>query len=131
MDDNCDARKFKLSFPGGYFEENDPLKDNVDMHVITANGDVYVTTIITVEGIKHLMDIKADEDPERCYFWCDSFFIVRDFEIETIRIAIKDAIREEIILSGAFIRIGTEDEVYVNNEWYDLLDVKDRSVTFY
>ena len=97
--------KFELKFPAGYML-TDFDDDNLDMHVLTENGDVYFVTVFTLKNIQKLM-----EKDQSKYFWCVDSLIVDDLKIETIKIAIENIIKDgyfESILS----KIGTIDTIY-------------------
>jgi hypothetical protein len=108
--------KFKIIFPAGYRVKN-VLNDNIDINIITQDGNVFFGTLFTQSNINYLM---AKE--EECYFWATDMVIAKDLRKATIIEAIRKIINEGY-LDQAFSKIGTIEKVYPNHCSFD--DIED------
>lgn len=104
--------RFKISFPTGYYIDNFE-NDNIDMHVILDDGNVYVATAFTMINIKLLMG-------QDHYFWASDMFIVPDLRIPTLKKAINEAINDHYF-EFIFKKIGSIQDVY-ECDHYDAIE---------
>jgi hypothetical protein len=104
--------KFKCHFPAGYTGTN-ITNDNIDINVVTEDESVYFATLFTFENIHSLM--AKEQSP---YFWATNMLIVKDLNLDTIRLAI-DRIVNEGDLEAVACKIGntqkTFGEIYTFN----------------
>jgi hypothetical protein len=96
---------FKLIYPSGYKIE-DVLNDNIDINIITEDGNVFFGTFFTQLNIDYLM-LKESEH----YFWATDMIIIKDLQKTTIINVIKKIIVEGY-LGQIFTKIGSIEEVY-------------------
>jgi len=106
--------QFKLFFTN---RVADIFNDNIDIHIILSNDDVYVATLFTLKNIGMLM--RRDE---ASYFWASDMIIVPDLSHSTIRKAIQDAL-DDGYFENACSKIGTVKTVFDYEEWQSYSNV--------
>jgi len=84
----------------------DIFNDNIDIHIILSNDDVYVATLFTLKNIAMLM-----QRDEASYFWASDMIIVPDLSHLTIRKAIQEAL-DDGCFENACSKIGTVKTVF-------------------
>ncbi|NSL88295.1 hypothetical protein ECE50_015755 [Chitinophaga sp. Mgbs1] len=102
---------YKIRFPAGY-TINDIHNDNIDLHVILPDGDVYFATFFTLLNIKSLM-----EKDHITYFWATDMVIVADLRKETIKSAVQQFVVDECIAT-VLTKIGNIQSVYGSDMSY-------------
>lgn len=108
--------KFKILFPSNY-QINDVLNDNIDVHVVLKNGDVFFGTVFTILNIQDLMS----SDAERSYFWSTNMIILKNLTKGAILKAIDEVITNGY-LEHIFDKIGDIEKVYSNNLSFEQLE---------
>lgn len=109
---------FKIVFPAGYIVD-DVVNDNLDIRIITDDGNVYFATVFTPQNVVALM-LKDGG----CHFWATDMVIVIDLEKQTIRRAIGEMI-DEGYLEEALTNIGTLEEQYPGKSFDQIEDFYD------
>ena len=105
-------RNFKIVFPTRFINI-DKFNDNIDVNIITENGDVYFATIFTVENIRYLMN-KNDQR----YFWADSMVVVDELDINSIYQIISEIVDDKL-LNVSFDFIGKSFDVFGRSISFD------------
>lgn len=100
--------QFKLFFT---HRVADIFNDNIDIHIILSNDDVYVATLFTLKNIDMLM--RRDE---ASYFWASDMIIVPDLSHLTIRKAIQAAL-DDGYFENICSKIGTVKTVFDCEGW--------------
>jgi len=95
--------QFKLFFT---HRVEDIFNDNIDIHIILSNDDVYVATLFTLKNIDMLM--RGDD---ASYFWGSDMIIVPDLSHSTIRKAIQEAL-DDGHFENSCSKIGTVKIVF-------------------
>lgn len=106
--------QFKLFFTQ---RVEDIFNDNIDIHIILSNDDVYVATLFTLKNIDMLMRRDAAS-----YFWASDMIIVPDLSHSTIRKAIQDAL-DDGYFENACSKIGTVKTVFDYEGWQSYSNV--------
>ena len=96
---------FKIKYPTGY-QVKDIYNDNLDIHIILPNEEVYFATLFTLANIKDLM-----ENDGTIHFWASDMIIVRSLNELDITTAIDEMI-SSTYFANAFSKIGTIQSVY-------------------
>jgi hypothetical protein len=75
-------------------QEWDKHDDNLDVIIRTNDNRVYSATFFTMQNLASLMakNEKTGECAQGTYMWAVDMVIVRDLDLETIRITIEDLI---------------------------------------
>ena len=105
-------------YPSGYSIDS-VENDNIDIHVILENNEVYFATLFTLKNIEYLMSKNFDS----C-FWADDMIIVHNLGKKTIKESIKKIISDGY-LNASFSKIGDIKSVYANKTSFD--DFSDKS----
>ncbi|RKO68336.1 hypothetical protein D7322_27750 [Sphingobacterium puteale] len=111
--------QFKLFFT---HRVEDIFNDNIDIHIILSNDDVYVATLFTLNNIGMLM--RRDE---ASYFWASDMIIVPDLSHLTIRKAIQEAL-DDGYFEKACSKIGTVKTVFDYEGWQSYNQVDKTSI---
>ena len=90
---------FKILIPSGYQIYNSN-NDNIDINLVLRDGSIYFATLFTIENIQSLLKSNSSS-----YFWATDMIIVKDLEKLTIKEAIKEIIRDDL-LEVSFSKIG-------------------------
>ncbi|RKE57237.1 hypothetical protein DFQ12_2118 [Sphingobacterium detergens] len=106
--------QFKLFFT---HRVTDIFNDNIDIHIILSNDDVYVATLFTLKNIDMLM--RRDD---ASYFWASDMIIVPDLSHLTIRKAIQEAL-DDGYFENACSKIGTVKTVFDYEGWQSYSNV--------
>jgi len=100
----------------------DIFNDNIDIHIILRNDDVYVATLFTLKNIDILM--RRDE---ASYFWASDMIIVSDLSHLTIRKAIQAAL-DDGYFENICSKIGTVKTVFDYEGWQSYNQVDKTSI---
>lgn len=111
--------QFKLFF---IHRVEDIFNDNIDIHIILSNDEVYVATLFTLNNIDMLM--RRDE---ASYFWASDMIIVPDLSHLTIRKAIQESL-DDGYFENACSKIGTVKTVFEYEGWQSYSDVNKTSI---
>ncbi len=112
--------QFKLFFT---HQVEDIFNDNIDIHIILSNDDVYVATLFTLKNIDML--IRRDK---ASYFWASDMIIVPDLSYLTIYKAIQGAL-DDGYFENACSKIGTVTTVFYNQGWQSYNQVDKTYIT--
>jgi hypothetical protein len=105
---------FKILCPGGYNVDN--IDDgNIDVHVITKNGDVYFATVFTIANVERLMQRDG-----KSYFWAADMVIIEKLDMPTLKKAIKQ-MADANHLEVAFDKIGNIKDIYPRSPSFEQL----------
>jgi hypothetical protein len=109
--------KYKIIFPAGY-NIYDIYRSNIDINVVTPDGNIYFGTLFTVENVKSLLA----ENPDK-WFWSTDMCIVERLDIKSV-VDIVGSIIEDGCLERVFSKIGSLSNKYSQYSQYsDLPDV--------
>ncbi|WP_159728056.1 hypothetical protein [Sphingobacterium sp. 18053] len=111
--------QFKLSFT---HRVEDIFNDNVDIHIIVNNDEVYVATLFMLKNINMLM--RRDE---ASYFWASDMVIVPNLSHLTIRKAIQEALNNACF-ENACSKIGAVKKVFDYEGWQSYSEVDKTSI---
>jgi hypothetical protein len=103
---------FKILFPAGY-SVDDINNNNIDVHVILKNGDVYFATVFTVANVERLM-----QKDGKSYFWAADMVIVETLDLPSLKRAIKQMIDADH-LEVAFDKIGNVKDLYPHSPSFE------------
>jgi hypothetical protein len=106
--------KFKCHFPAGYAGTN-ITNDNIDINVVAEDGSVYFATLFTMENIHSLM--VKEQSP---YFWATNMLIVKDLNLDTIRLSIESIINDGYLEAVAY-KIGYIQTVFGETSTFNSL----------
>ncbi|MBB6110428.1 hypothetical protein [Mucilaginibacter lappiensis] len=109
---------FKITFPAGYNETNE-LDDNIDVHIILENGNVFVATLFTLANIQKLMTQSSSAS-----FWASDMIIAANLSREGIRDTIQEVIDDEY-LEHACTHIGRIEKRYAGMSFDQIPDMAD------
>jgi hypothetical protein len=99
---------FKICFPVPLDCINDELDDNIDAHLVLADGRVYVATLYTIANIQSLM-----VQDDLLFFLATDMVIVKDLKKSTIRAALEETLRwDEGGIKMTLSYIGTIERQY-------------------
>ena len=96
-----DRKVDKISFPTGW-EVEDIFDANLDINIISTEGEVFFVCLFTLKNIEKLM-----LHGETVAFWADDLIIVPDLSLNTIRLA-----ADEVVENGLGTFIGNIEKVF-------------------
>jgi len=97
---------YKVLSPTHYSSHN-VYDGNIDVNLITGDGDVFFATLFTLSNVQRLMQ----KEEHSYYFWATDMVIVRDLQVNSIRDAILKIIKDGY-LESVFSRIGDIKQIY-------------------
>lgn len=100
--------QFKLFFT---HRVEDIFNDNIDIHIIMSNDEVYVATLFTLQNIEMLM-----RRNDASYFWSSDMIIVPGLSHLTMRKAIQEAL-DDGYFEKACSKIGSVKTVFDYEGW--------------
>ena len=86
--------KYRVEFVGS-LEELDPLKDNIDIHIIFDSGEKYFATLFTIANLQEIMmrHKLSGECAGGKYFGSINMLIVESLNLDTIHTCVDDIIQ--------------------------------------
>ena len=109
---------FKITFPAGHKQTNE-LDDNINVHIILENGNVFVATLFTLANIQRLMTQSGSAS-----FWASDMIIAANLSQEGIRDTIQEVIDDEY-LEHACTHIGRIEKRYPGMSFEQIPDMAD------